>query len=161
MLTNPMTTDLAVAAAPIHPQLVVVGDADSGGVDMRTFLRALFLLDIGVFGAGATVDMKLQESSDDIAYTDITGFSITQRLAAGGNDKVASIEIRSEQAAKRYVRARVTVGVTDTTLQVTPLGGNVNSGVADDYDHATVVQKKTVAGPVRVYIATALRVNDL
>lgn len=161
MLTNPMSTDLAVAAAPIHPQLVAVGTADTGGVDMNTFLRALFLLDVGVFGALATVDMKLQESVDDLVYTDVAGFSITQLLAAGGDNKVASIEVRAEQLTKRYVRARVTVGVADTLLQVTPLGGNTNFGVADDYDNATVVQKKTVAGPVRSYVTNALRVNDL
>ena len=87
MYTEQLTQALSIAAAPIHPQSVAVGTANTGGVDMQLFRRATFLLDVGAFGASATVDMKLQESPDNSTFTDLagTGVSITQLLAGGGN----------------------------------------------------------------------------
>ena len=70
MVTEQLTQALAIAAAPIHPQSVGVGNADTGGIDMAKFRRAIFILDVGAFGASATVDMKLQESTDNSSFTD-------------------------------------------------------------------------------------------
>jgi hypothetical protein len=161
MITNPLTTDLCIAATPIHPQSVGVGTADTGGIDMTKFIRAMFCLDVGVFGALATVAMKLQESDDDIVYTDLAGFSITTLLAAGGDNRLATIEVRQVQMAKKFIRARVTVGAAATILQVLPLAANQHFGEANQNDIAAVAQRKTVAGPVNSYVSSALRVNDL
>src|SRR5947209_6510014 len=116
MYTEQLSQALSVAAAPVHPQAVAAGTADTGGIDMSKFRRALFVLDVGAFGASATVDMKLQESADNSSFTDLTGGAITQLAAAGGNNRLASIEVRAGQlsAGKRYVRARVTVGTATT-----------------------------------------------
>src|SRR3990167_9067524 len=126
---NPeLTTALSIAAAPVHPASAGAGTHDTGGIDMQTFRRAMFLLSVGEFGSSSTVDMKLQESVDNITFTDLAGtdVSITQLAAAGGDNRLASIEVRAGHlsASNRYVRARVTVSTAATVLGCIPLGGN-------------------------------------
>src|SRR5437588_10631757 len=99
MYTEQLTQELSIAGAPVHPQSVAVGTANTGGVDMQLFRRALFVLDVGVFGASATADMKLQESADNSSFTDLagTGVSITQLAAGARNNRLATLEVRAGQ----------------------------------------------------------------
>jgi hypothetical protein len=160
-----MTRDLSLAAAPIPPQQGAIGTLDTGGVDFTKFLRALFVLETGVFAVGATLDMKLQESNDAtfaVGTTDITGAAITQLLAAGGNNRQATIEVKKSQLTKRYVRARVEVAVDTVFLSVLPLAGNEASSPASGSDVASVAQRKTLTtGLATVYTPSGLQVNDL
>lgn len=114
---------LGLAATPLHPGSVAPGTADTGGIDMQKFRRVAFVMDVGAFGASATVDAKLQESVDNAVFTDVagTGVSITQMLQAGGNNKLVTLECRDDQLTKRYVRCRVTVGTAATTLCCIPV----------------------------------------
>ena len=146
MITEQLSQALSIAAAPIHPQSVSAGTADTGGVDASKFRRVLFVLDVGAFGASATVDMKLQESADNSTFTDIAGAAITQLAAAGGNNRLATLEIRAGQlsAGKRYVRARVTVGTAATTLQCLALGGEAVDKPGSANDVAAVAQRLVV-----------------
>ena len=146
MYTEQLTQALALAGAPIHPASVAAGTADTGGIDMQKFRRATFILDVGAFGASATVDMKLQESTDNSSFTDLagTGVSITQLAAAGGNNRLATLEVRAGQLTKRYVRARVTVGTAATTLQCLALGGEAVDKPASANDVAAVAQRLVV-----------------
>ena len=146
MLTEQLSQALAIAAAPIHPQSVGAGNADTGGIDMAKFRRALFILDVGAFGASATVDMKLQESTDNSTFTDLagTGVAITQLAAAGGNNRFATLEVRADQITKRYVRARVAVATAATTLQCLALGGEAASKPGSAHDIAAVAQRQVV-----------------
>jgi hypothetical protein len=146
MYTEQLSQALSIAAAPIHPQAVAAGTADTGGIDMAKFRRAIFVLNVGAFGASATVDMKLQESTDNSTFTDITGATITQLAAAGGNNRLATLEIRAGQlaAGKRYVRARVTVGTATTTLQCLALGGEAVDKPASANDVSAVAQRLVV-----------------
>ena len=165
MITNTMTLDLSLGATPVFPQSLAPGFLATGGLDMRNFLRGMFLLNVGAFGAAATVDMKLQESDDPtfvVGTTDITGAAITQLLAAGGDNKLATIEIKVSQLTKRYVRARVAVGGAATIVGVTPVGCNSNNDPANQYDVAAVVQRKTLTtGKVNIYTPSGLLVRDL
>lgn len=147
MYTEQLTQALSLAAAPLHPASVAPGTADTGGLDMQRFRRVLFVLDIGAFGASATVDMKLQESTDNAVYTDLAGGAITQMAQAGGNNKLATLEVRAGQlsAGKRYVRARVTVGTAATTLCCIPLGGEADFKPGSALDIAPVVQRVVVS----------------
>jgi hypothetical protein len=143
MYTEQLTQALSIAANPIHPQSVGVGTADTGGIDLSKFRRALFVLNVGAFGGSATVDFKLQESADGISYSDLSGFAITQLAAAGGNNRLASIEVRAGQlsAGKRYVRGRVTVGTAATLLHVLPLGGEAVQKPASAHNITAVAQQ--------------------
>jgi hypothetical protein len=149
MYTEQLTQALSIAGAPIHPQSVGAGTANTGGVDMQLFRRALFVLDVGAFGASATVDMKLQESVDNVTFTDLagTGAAITQLVAAGGNNRLATIEVRAGQlsAGKRYVRALVTVGTAATSLSCIALGGQADHKPGSLGDIAAVAQRSVVS----------------
>jgi hypothetical protein len=149
MYTEQMSQALSLAATPVHPQSVAVGTSDTGGIDMQKFRRALFVLDVGAFGASATVDMKLQESPDNSTFTDLagTGVAITQLLAGGGNNRLATLEARAGQLSqgKRYLRARVTVGTAATTLCCIPLGGEAVDKPGSAQDIAAVAQRSVVS----------------
>src|SRR5947209_1268962 len=147
MYTEQMTQGLSIAGAPIHSQsLAAATPTGTGGVDMQKFRRVLFVLDVGAFGASATVDMKLQESTDNSSFTDLagTGVAITQLLAAGGNNRLATLEVRAGQITKRYVRARVTVGTAATQLCCMPLSGEAVDKPGNAQDIAAVAQRSVV-----------------
>ncbi|OAI46879.1 hypothetical protein AYO44_10510 [Planctomycetaceae bacterium SCGC AG-212-F19] len=146
MYTEQLSQALSVAAAPVHPQSLAPGTADTGGIDMSKFRRALFVLDVGAFGASATVDCKLQESADNSSFADIASAAITQLVAAGGNNRLATLEIRAGQlsSGKRYVRARVTVGTAATLIQCVALGGEAVDKPGSANDVAAVAQRLVV-----------------
>ena len=147
MYTEQLSQALSIGGAPVHPASVAAGTADTGGIDMQKFRRALFVLDVGAFGASATVDMKLQESTDNSSFTDLagTGASITQLAAAGGNNRLATLEVRAGQITKRYVRARVTVGTAATILCCVALGGEAVDKPGSAQDVAAVAQRSVVS----------------
>src|SRR5205823_2641134 len=127
-----MYTEQLSQALSIQGQIAPVSQGagtvqPTAGVDLTKFRRALFILNVGVMAGGSTVDMKLQESvnSNLSSATDVAGsnVSITQLLAAGGNNRLATLEIRAGQATKRYMGVLVTVGSAASLIQVTCLGG--------------------------------------
>lgn len=146
MYPEQLTQALAIAAAPIHPQSVAVGTVATGGIDMQKFRRALFILNVGAFGSGATVDMKLQESTDNSTFTDLagTGTAISQLTAADGDNRLATLEVRAGQLSQRYVRARVTVGTAATVLQCLALGAAAVHKPGSAQDIAAVAQRSVV-----------------
>jgi hypothetical protein len=123
------------------------------GVDMQKFRRALAILNVGAFGASATVDMKLVESNsanlagatDVAADTGLSSCAITQLVAAGGNNRFATLEIRAGQVTKRYVGVTVTVGTAATLIQVTLLGGEAIEKPGNASDIAAVAQRAVAA----------------
>jgi hypothetical protein len=147
MYQEQLTQALSIAAAPIHPAQYAAGTQNTGGLDMQLFKRATFLLDVGAFGGGGTIDMKLQESTDNITFTDLAGtnVAITQLVAAGGNNRLATLEVRADQLTKRYVRALVTIGVAATIFGCLPLGGEAIHKPGNVNDVAAVVQRAVVA----------------
>ena len=143
MITEQMSEGLSIAAAPVHAQQAAAGTQDSGGIDMQKFERALFVVDVGAFGASATVDAKLQESADNVTFTDLANAAVTQLAAAGGNNRLVTLECRAGQlsSGKRYVRCRVTVGTAATYVCVLPLGGDAHQKPASAQDVTAVAQR--------------------
>jgi len=146
----------------IDPVSQAAGAVNSPSIDMLKFKRALFILDVGVFGASATVDAKLQVSPDNTTWTDLsaavpatfTGTNITQLLAAGGNNRQVKAEIRADQMAAittpakaRYVRLVVTVGTAATLIAVVCLGVSSEQLPGKQYDQTGVAQVMVVGGP--------------
>jgi hypothetical protein len=146
----------------IDPVSQGAGSVNSPSIDLQKVKRALFVLDVGVFGASATVDMKLQVSPDNSVWTDLanvtpatfTGAAIAQLVAAGGNNRQARLEIRADQlaaitspAGARYARVVVTVGVAATLICVLCFGGESEQKPASQYNGASVAQSVVVAGP--------------
>jgi hypothetical protein len=147
MYQEQLTQSLSIAGVPIHPASYAAGPQNTGGIDLQLFKRATFLLDVGVFGGGGTVDMKLQESTDNVTFTDLAGtnVAITQLVAAGGNNRLAGLEVRADQITKRYVRAQVNVGVVATFLQCLALGGEAIHKPGNANDIAAVTQRAVVS----------------
>jgi uncharacterized phiE125 gp8 family phage protein len=69
---------------------------------------AIIILNSGTNGAGGTVDCKIQESNDEIAWTDWTGGAFTQITEANDN----AIQEKEYTGSKYYIRtvAKVLVG---------------------------------------------------
>jgi hypothetical protein len=129
--------------AVVVPQSANNTTKDTGGIDLSKFHAAMFVLQLGTIDA--VIDFKLQESADDVTYTDLTGKSITQ-LTGTDDNKQAVIAVRSDElsAGKRYVRARATLGNGVAQLvAVLGLGVEPRYGPATDDDLATVAQVVT------------------
>lgn len=123
--------DLYHNIAPVQtiaPQ-TVNGTVDGAGVDLSGFLAVLFEINAGtISGTDPTVTIKLQESDDNVTFTDIAdsdllGGSGTITINENNDDQVYR---RGYMGMKRYVRAVVSaVGGTGTGL---PLSVTVIKG---------------------------------
>ena len=142
MYTEQMTQGVVVAGTPIHSQSVAVGTANSGGIDMQLFRRALFVLDVGAVGTG-NATMQLQESPDNVTFINVATPGTWNTNAIGTANQVATIEIRAGQlsAGKRYVRAQVTVATSAVQLACIPLGGEADHKPGNLKSDASVVQQ--------------------
>lgn len=85
-------------------------DADGAGVDMQGFDSLMFLFIVGTITDG-THTPKLQESDDDITYTDVGADDIEGTLAALASDTNQRVGYKGN---KRYVKAFVTVAGATT-----------------------------------------------
>jgi hypothetical protein len=146
MYTEQLSQGLSLGAA-VNPVSQGVGTADSGGIDMQQFRRAIFVIEVGAVGGAGTVDAKLQESNASnfgSGVTDVAGngivttASITQ-ITAG--NKQATIEIRAGQLTKRYVRCRLTIGGNAVLVSCTPIAGEANHKPGNANDDASVAQR--------------------
>ena len=80
---------------------------------------AVVLLESGTNGAGGTVDVKIQESDDNIVYTDWTGGAFAQVTTANDN---ATYE-KAYTGAKQYIRVVATVADAACEFGVSILKG--------------------------------------
>jgi len=153
MYTEQLTQALSIQAQVPSQSLGTGTTTITGSVDMQKFRRAIFLLNVGAFGASGTVDMKLVEdtnsnlstATDVAADTSLTNVAITQLVAGGGNNRFASLEIRSDQVAKRYVGVKVTIGTAASQVCVIGLGGEAVEKPGSLNDIAAVAQRLAAA----------------
>lgn len=135
---NVRPSDDAVLAAVINPSSQAVGSVDSAWVSMADFEAIQAPVLVGAFGAAATVDALLQQATDaaGTGAKAITGKAITQLLAAGGNNRQAIINCRSEELdvenAFTHVRLRITVGAAATLTAGAVLGHYARYQPEDD-----------------------------
>jgi uncharacterized phiE125 gp8 family phage protein len=86
------------------------------GVDVLG-TSAVVLLSAGTNGTGGTVDIKIQESDDNITFTDWTGGSFTQVTEANDNTTYE----KSYTGTKQYIRVACTVAVAACSFGVSVL----------------------------------------
>jgi hypothetical protein len=119
---NQRPTDGLAQLATINPISQAAGTAVSGWFSLANFQRALAEIDVGVFGASATVDAKVQQAQDNAGTgaKDITGKAITQLLAAGGNNRQAFINLADTDLditnGFGFVQLSITVGTAATLV---------------------------------------------
>jgi len=131
------------ALAPIMKVLDPISQAaatvNTGWVSLADFDSALAILMVGVLGAAATVDAKLQQATDSAGAgaKDITGKAITQLTKAGTDDnKQVEINVRSDEldvaGSFNHVRLQVTVAVAASLISALVLGFNARYPTAAD-----------------------------
>ena len=79
---------------------------------MSVARRAFFLLEIGAVVGGGSINAKLQESTDNVTFTDLAGSNVALTGLTTAN-KQYSFEVRPDQLTKRYVR----LSITETGVQ--------------------------------------------
>lgn len=120
MHLNIKPTDHVAVLASINPSSQAAGTATSGWVSLADFRRALCEIDVGAFGASATVDAKVQQATDTSGTSakDVSNKAITQLLAAGGNNRQALINIAVDELdlANGFscIQLSITVGTAAT-----------------------------------------------
>jgi hypothetical protein len=146
MLPNAKISEQAALLATIDPISQGVGTAVSGWLSAANFERFLATIDVGVFGASATVDAKLQQatSAAGAGAKDITGKAITQLLAAGGNNRQALINLRAAELDLAngfgFFQLSVTVGTAATLIAASVQGGVGKNLPASALNQAGVAQ---------------------
>jgi len=101
------STDLATditTEQSIVPGSKVPGTINGSGVDILGYM-ALINLDCGTNLATGTVDAKIQESEDNLTFTDWTGGAFTQVTTANDN----ALYEKAYTGSKRYIRIVTTV----------------------------------------------------
>lgn len=110
-------------AATVDPQLLDNDSVTSDWVDLSTYRKATFIVNVGA--TDTTFDAKLQEatSSAGASAQDITGFAITQLTASDDNEQVV-IEIDATELSDGFTHVAlvVTAGNGTTGVQVSAVG---------------------------------------
>ena len=115
--TNRFTEVEELAAGTLHADSRTAATYNTTWTPMHNFQRGTVILDVGEMQQGATLDLALQQASDN-AGTGAKAFTpakaITQLTQAGGDgDDVVIIEFRTEEMDVNnqfdHVRAQLTV----------------------------------------------------
>ena len=136
---NVRPSDRAPVIGRIAPISQGAGTVTTGWFSMADFATALATLQVGVLGASATVDAKLQQATDSsgTGAKDITAKAITQLTKAGSDDnKEVQINLRSEELDVAngfdYARLSVTVGTAASLVSAVVLGFDARYAPAAD-----------------------------
>lgn len=147
MILNEKLSESLAVLATINPSSQAVGAAYSGWISMTEFDRILALVQVGAFGASATVDANVEQAQDASgtgAKAIGTGKAIAQMLAAGGNNVQALIDVRSDELDVSngfgFVQLTITVGTAATETAGTIIGGDARYEPASAYNQVGVVQ---------------------
>lgn len=144
---NVKASEQVALLAAINPASQAAGSATSGWVLASEFQKFLALVQVGVFGASATVDANIQQatSSGGAGAKAIgSGRAITQLLAAGGNNVQAEINLDAQELdvnnGFEYVQLTITVGTAATVIAGAVFGFNPRLAPSSDFNNASVVQ---------------------
>lgn len=146
MYLNQKPSESVSLLSTLDSASVAASTVVSGWVPIKNHFALLALLDVGVFGASATVDAKLRQATDasGTGAKDITGKAITQLVAAGGNNRQALINMKAAdldtENAFNYVALSVTVGTAATQISAALLGFLPHYEDAAAYNQAGVAQ---------------------
>jgi hypothetical protein len=131
----------------ISPVSQAPGAVTTAWVSAQNFNKLLAIVQVGAFGASATVDANVQQATDS-AGTGAKAFTnakvITQMLAASGNNKQVEINIDSQELDVEnsfyFVRLTVTVGTAASLVSAALLGFNPRNAPGSDNNNASVTQ---------------------
>lgn len=139
--TEKLSQQLAVIGQ-YNPASIAASTVLSASIDMAKYRRLLVIVQCGVLGASATVDVKLtQAATSGGSYTDISGKAITQLVKASNDNSVVKIDLAAEELTQgqRFVKVSITVGTAASILGVIVLADDGRYHPQGD-DLAAVVQ---------------------
>lgn len=137
-------SDRASIVGVIDPQSASTAKT-TGWIDASKFQNFLALIEVGVLGASATVDAKIQQATDSSGSgaKDITGKSITQLTKVGTDDsKQVLINVHQDEidAANSFcfIQLSVTPATAASLIAAQVLGFDPRYAPATDFDATTV-----------------------
>jgi hypothetical protein len=148
MLNCKISEALAVLGA-INPSPQAAGSLTTGWISLANAERILGVIQIGTFGASATVDANIQQATDTngTGAKAITGKAIATMSSAeaGGNNVQATIDLRADEldTANGFctVNLTITVGVAATETAGLLLAGGTRFAPASQFNAASVNQQ--------------------
>jgi len=145
MIGNEKFTEQLAVVAKLDPKSQSAATVTSDYVDMAKIKKVIFILQTGVMGTSATVDMAIKgDTASGGSYTTtITDKSITQLVKASNDNNIAVVEVSAAEVAAqgyRYIRASVTVGTATSLVSLVALAGNLAYSSASENDLAAVVE---------------------
>ena len=146
MNTNSKFQERNAVLATLDSASVVASTVLTAYVPMSNFHGMAALVDIGVFGASATVDVKLRQAQDaaGTGVKDIAGKAITQLIAGSGNNRQVIVECRTEDLDTNngfaFVTLAVTVGTAATQVCAWLMGVNPRFMPVSVFNQAGVAQ---------------------
>jgi len=137
------------------PKSVSPGTSDTGAIPVNAAIGWYFvLIDVGVFGASATVDAKIQRSADGVSFSDCSpNVIMAQMVAAGGNNRISLMSFRASDltgGTTTHFRVRVVVGTAATFVCVSVFGHSLLGADITALDFASLAQRYNPAGSVGV-----------
>lgn len=143
LLSPSLTLGLVAAIAPAS---VAPGTVRTGWIDLQDNFTLLAILSLGVLGAGATVDAKIEQatSAAGAGAKDVPGLATRQLTKAADDGKQALINLRQEvldrEGGFRFIRLSVTVAGAASQLSATVLCTNRRHGDASAGAVSTIAQ---------------------
>jgi hypothetical protein len=132
----------------INPTSQGVSNATTAWILAANFQKFLALIQVGAFGASATLDANIKQATDSSgtgAKNIGSGRAIVQALAAGGNNKVFTIDLDAQELdvanSFNYIQLTVTVGTAATLTSAQLLGFIARNYPASAYNAAAVLQQ--------------------
>ena len=147
-MENAKLSETLAFLGAINPSSQAAGSAVTGWISAANVERLLGVVQVGVFGASATVDANIQQAQDSSgtgAKAIGSGKAITQMLAAGGNNLQATIDVRTEELDMNngfyYVQLTITVGTAATETAGVLVGGMARFQPASTLNATSVSQQ--------------------
>lgn len=109
--------EVLLVKQPVDADNYAAGTVNGSSVDTKDYDSLLVILNLGDMEASGTVDLKLQDSSDDSTFADITDAAFSQKVDATDDNKVFIGRIKCKNY-DRYVRPVVTVATAASDLAV-------------------------------------------
>ena len=115
----------------------------TSAIDARGFFKVVFILNTGVLGTDATVDLVIKGDAASGGSYATTLKTITQIVKATGDNKQVVVEVNSDELGQnnvRYLKATLTVGTAASIVSLVALGVDARYSPGTKNDLASVVQ---------------------
>jgi hypothetical protein len=152
LFTEQLTQSLAVVGQIPSSNHAANTDRSVAGIDMSVIRRLLSVLDVGVVGGSANIQLWYESSANanmagSTNLGNASGFSV-QLLTCNTNNRVDTLEIRADQlpAGHRYVRPVVQVNTAASNVGLIALGGEASYKPANQFNVANTLDQGLVVG---------------